>query len=377
MSALTAQGATLMAQNSSSTIKKQNGIEAISLNTETLWQLNSLVSSAQALSQAGYIVRKLTNDELEQKKRCPSCRLRSSDSAVLKKEKLGKADDGPPKPQLRCNFHPGSVMYWAWTCCDKNISAPPCAGKEDHDVPNLDRLELERRWQFHATPSQAQPSHRAAVAIDCEMGTAFDGDSELIRLTVIDYFTGETLIDSLVYPNIKMTHFNTRYSGITKGDMEQARRQRTCILGRDAARKAVFNYVGPSTIVVGHGAQSDLSSLRWIHYRMVDSHMVEVAVRKAEQEKKEEEEKRAVAEKWDDDEIEKGKEEVDKPKEGPKEGQKRGKQHPDGTSLKALAMRRLGRVIQIGKKGHDSLEDALAARDLIHAHIMGLGNLEG
>lgn len=207
------------------------------------------------------------------------------------------------------------------------------------------------------------------------MGTTFDGDSELIRLTVIDYFTGETLIDSLVYPDIRMAHFNTRYSGITKGDMEQAQRQRNCILGRDAARKAVFDYVGPSTIVVGHGAQSDLSSLRWIHYRMVDSHMVEVAVRKAEQEKKEEEDKRAEIEKWDDDG--KGEEEVDKPKEGPKEGQKRGKQHPDGTSLKALAMKRLGRAIQVGKKGHDSLEDALAARDLIHAHIIGLGSLEG
>ena len=41
------------------------------------------------------------------------------------------------------------------------------------------------------------------------MGTAFDGDSELIRLTLIDYFSGETLIDSLVYPDVAMLHFNT------------------------------------------------------------------------------------------------------------------------------------------------------------------------
>ena len=73
-------------------------------------------------------------------------------------------------------------------------------------------------------------------------------------------------------------------------------------MGRDVARQAVFQYVGPSTIVIGHGAQN----------------------------------------------------------------------HPDGMSLKALAMKQLGRVIQVGKKGHDSLEDALAARDLIHAHIAGL-----
>jgi RNA exonuclease 1 len=194
------------------------------------------------------------------------------------------------------------------------------------------------------------------------MGTAFDGDSELIRLSVIDYFTGEPLIDSLVYPDIVMQHFNTRWSGVTRGDMERARRQGECIMGRDAARRALFTYVGTSTIVVGHSAQNDLSALRWIHHRVVDSHVVEAAVRKeaklrAEQEKKD------------------NGEEVDKPKDAaPKDGKKnRGKGHPDGMSLKALAMKRLGRAIQVGKKGHDSLEDALAARDLIHAHIMGLG----
>jgi RNA exonuclease 1 len=236
------------------------------------------------------------------------------------------------------------------------------------DSGDLARLELERRFQLHATPPGTRPSHRLAVALDCEMGTAFDGDSELIRLTVIDFFTGEPLIDSLVYPDIKMAHFNTRWSGVTRGDMEQSRRQGRCLFGRDHARRALFKYVGPSTIVVGHGAQNDLSSLRWIHHRVVDSFMVESAVRKeaelkAEQKKKEEENEKQADEP----------KEVDTPKEGgPKAGRRRDKHHPDGMSLKALAMKRLGRAIQMGKKGHDSLEDALAARDLIQAHIMGI-----
>ena len=239
------------------------------------------------------------------------------------------------------------------------------------EMTEHDRLAIERRWQFHSTSERTQPGHRVAVALDCEMGTAIDDDSELIRLTVVDYFTGEPLIDRLVYPDIKMKHFNTRWSGITRGDMERARRQGQCIFGRDGARRAIFDYVGPSTIVIGHGAQNDLSSLRWIHYRVVDSHMVEWERRK-EAERKEEQEKSKNKE--EDDKLE---ENGDKSKDGkPVNGQPRGKHHPDGMSLKALTMKRLGRAIQVGKKGHDSLEDALAARDLIHAHILGLGGSE-
>lgn len=77
-----------MAQNAGSTMEKQNGTKAISLNPETLLQLNSLVASTEALSQAGYVVKKLTNADLDQKKRCPSCRLRSKSLAISTRSEL-------------------------------------------------------------------------------------------------------------------------------------------------------------------------------------------------------------------------------------------------------------------------------------------------
>jgi RNA exonuclease 1 len=196
------------------------------------------------------------------------------------------------------------------------------------------------------------------------MGTAFNNDMELIRLTVIDYFSGETLIDSLVFPDVKIKDFSTRWSGVTRAKMWRSFRENKCIMGRDAARRAVFQYVGPSTIVVGHEAHCDLSSLRWIHPRVVDLHIVESARRRAAELKAEQENKEQEA-----NESREG----DKPKEGvPGDTNKRGQRNPDGMSLKALAMKYLGRAIQVGRKGHDSLEDALATRDLIHAHITGL-----
>lgn len=216
----------------------------------------------------------------------------------------------------------------------------------------------------HQSPS---PSPRKAIALDCEMGTSIHGESELIRLTAVDYFTGETLVDSLVYPSVPMRHFNTRYSGVTRGMIEAACRKKTCLMGRDAARERLWRFVGPETIVVVHGGNSDFLALRWIHTRVVDTFLVEGAWKKREKEKglekeKEQEQKQAQGE--EEGEKEKEEEEKKKSPEGKGEG---------GRSLKHLADVRLGWKIQCGKNGHDSLEDALACRALVDWYV---GDLE-
>jgi hypothetical protein len=38
------------------------------------------------------------------------------------------------------------------------------------------------------------------------MGVAYTGESELVRIAAVDYFTGETLLDALVFPQVKMWH---------------------------------------------------------------------------------------------------------------------------------------------------------------------------
>jgi RNA exonuclease 1 len=151
------------------------------------------------------------------------------------------------------------------------------------------------------------------------MGLIVSGDSELIRLTAIDFFTKEVLIDRLVNPVTEIKHFNTRYSGVHPRDMAKARRGRTCFFGRDAARAALFSFVGPATTIVVHGGSSDFTALRWIHPRVVDSHILEGYF---------------------------------------------GVKTPGGRSLKNLIKLKLNRDIQNGV-GHDSLEDAFAARELV------------
>ncbi|VUC33918.1 unnamed protein product [Clonostachys rosea] len=373
--------------------------------------LQSAVFSPAILRRKGYIIDPLTKDELERKKRCSRCSkaLSKKDKEELaptkkhlKKAKEvgdksrgvdvatgprggqalqrnfsllrvdnaeGEANGGPLSPvngregdkegnkagreQLkRCRFHSGVVQAKLWTCCKKHVSAAPCCQDDNHLPIQYAPGEIEANWLFHRTPQSGgrnpQQSFAIAVAIDCEMGVSDSGESELIRATVVDYFSGAVLLDSLVFPDVKMKHYNTRFSGITRQDMNEARRRRTCIFGRSSARKAIWRCVGPRTIIIGHGLNSDLLSLRWIHPFVVDTMLIEEEIVHAA--------KAGLPEDPDQELNEKQKRLLEISK--------------TPLSLKSLALLRLKRHIQLKGQGHDSVDDALAARDLLHWHLV-------
>jgi RNA exonuclease 1 len=191
------------------------------------------------------------------------------------------------------------------------------------------------------------------------MGTAKSGDSELIRVTLLDYFSGQVLVDNLVQPDVPMLHFNTRYSGVRPIDMDIARRAGTCFYGRDSARNAILKFVGPSTLVVGHSAQHDLTALRWIHPNVVDTYILESSLND-------------TAEKETSTPLESTLELLTPSDVKIKDNAEGGQKRPKGSgrlSLKTLSKVKLGQEIQTGRNGHDSVEDALAARDLVHAYL--------
>ncbi|KAJ6440899.1 RNA exonuclease [Purpureocillium lavendulum] len=377
-------------------------------------RLRQLVHAPEHLTKAGYVVRQLSSKELERKKRCASCskvlktrdKFRDTTQATaqatssarrngpesqhsqprmgrLAKDSSGTVSgtrDGtnehqagqdvlPGKGQAanpRCTFHSGRVAYRKWTCCNGSIMTKPCTSRENHTPREYGPGELESNWKFFATPHVPPHARRAAaVVIDCEMGNADSGESELIRVSVVDFFTRQVLLDSLVSPRVKMAHYNTRFSGITRQMMENARRRRTCLDGREGAREAIWRFVGPETIVVGHGAQSDLTSLRWIHTSIIDTLMVEMGRRREERMAAEAENALHMGE-----EDPKGEDDDDIPETGDGSEQKTTSPRAEGgLSLKSLALDRLKRVIQVKGQGHDSVEDAIATRDLLCWHV--------
>lgn len=231
--------------------------------------------------------------------------------------------------------------------------------------------ELEEDWRYHRTRTISLHIPAAAVVIDCEMGTSSKGESELIRLSMVDFFTGATLIDSLVYPSTPMMNYNTRYSGVSNQDMEAARRSRRCIFGRDAARSAVYNFVDLETIIIGHACNGDLTSLRMIHDNIVDTLLIEKRRCGIQQPALTAADATGAAAAASDSQLSRRGPENEE-KQGPSEAESREKatspneaQPKKGFSLKALTLEKFDRVIQVKGRGHDSLEDALATRDLL------------
>ncbi|KZL84489.1 rna exonuclease [Colletotrichum incanum] len=399
-----------------------------------LQQLRSMAHRKHVLVKHGFVVNPLSEADINDKKRCRRCNMRCSSKknkykpddrdakTGYKKLPLGSgpssqprllpvpsvltpsgeesegamADEKPPKRVLKCQYHTGRVVRMYWTCCRAHVSAPGCTWAPEHLTRTYTPGDLLTRHQYHRTPPHtlldllspsptpsASPSRkpRHAVAIDCEMGTAYDGESELIRVTLVDYFTSEILLDSLVYPQVAMQHYNTKWSGVSRQQMNDARAKGKCITGGLAAvREAVWRWVGPETVVVGHAVHNDLASLRWIHPLVVDSLLL-ATVARAEREKREDEEEKekvrkdaaAAAAFEEDDDLISFRELDLEPQENPEKASKekaRAKRKPGGLSLKALTSEMFNRQIQKGKEGHDSLEDALAARDIVHWFVL-------
>ncbi|KAF2453579.1 hypothetical protein BDY21DRAFT_424300 [Lineolata rhizophorae] len=408
------------------------GPTTIEYTPEYMQKLRDLIHPESVLEKNGYVVRELTAEQVEGKRRCSGCLKQMSGLGKASQEEIEKALSQKKKMErlykgqtfnekapsttgeniktgentFRCKFHPGKVINKHWTCCTTHVTSAPCTGLPAHLPSPYARGTHYAEWEFDRTPPAAPAgaagrAPRAAVALDCEMGRSAAGAPELVRLTLLDYFSGAALVDALVFPAVPMAHLNTRYSGVAWRDLHRARARGECLMGKREARRAVWRFVGRDTVVVGHGAGNDLGALRWVHGGgegegeggIVDTFVIEA--RRVEEEKKKAREEAAAAaaaaaaeegEEDDDgddvlaDEDDTAEDSLTKQHDGttparhpPQNQPAAAKKKPKGSgrlSLKSLAKAKLGRDIQDPTRGHDSLEDALATRDILHWMIM-------
>ncbi|KAL4810884.1 ribonuclease H-like domain-containing protein [Aspergillus unguis] len=213
----------------------------------------------------------------------------------------------------------------------------PARAKEHQNKPPVKMKPKEKsQWSkdvepiyFRHTP-QSGPEQvygsRRAVALDCEMVAVLGGQDEVAFLSAVDFFTGEILIHTYVQPTKKVIQWRSSVSGITPAAMSDAVAAGKALAGWRAAQQELWKYAGVNTILVGHCLNHDLNVLRIIHPKVVDSailsaesvfHEPDVRLRRV----------------W---------------------------------ALKTVAQIFLNRTIQWGgRTGHDCLEDAYAARDVV------------
>uniref|UniRef100_A0A8C9MS62 Apoptosis enhancing nuclease n=1 Tax=Serinus canaria TaxID=9135 RepID=A0A8C9MS62_SERCA len=155
------------------------------------------------------------------------------------------------------------------------------------------------------------------VAIDCEMvGTGPQGKlSELARCSVVNY-EGDVIYDKYVRPELPIMDYRTRWSGITKQHMKNA-------IPFKAAQAEILKIL-KDKIVVGHAIHNDFQALKYFH----------------------------------------PKDRTRDTSQSPALKKRAGLPVRANVSLKNLARHLLHKKIQVGCKGHSSVEDAQTAMEL-------------
>ncbi|KAI0514584.1 hypothetical protein F5B22DRAFT_611058 [Xylaria bambusicola] len=272
--------------------------------------------------------------------------------------------DGALASNGSCTYHPGKPYYLErapgdrskaqrrFRCCQRNYDdeAGGCTTAQHHVFKTTDPKRLGAVLNFVPTPTNTKIPRERAVSFDCEMAYTVYG-LELIRLTVVSWPAGGTLLDILVRPVGEVLDLNTRFSGVRPEDMALAERcevgtnhQPTILPAQDpsqtpqrrlkiaasprVARDILFTVISAETPLIGHGLENDLNAARIIHPSCIDTVLLYP--------------------------------------------------HKNGLpmrhGLKHLMEAKLGRKIQVDSgegspEGHDSAEDAQAAGDLVRLKI--------
>ncbi|KAM8746322.1 RNA exonuclease 1 homolog [Acanthopagrus schlegelii] len=171
-----------------------------------------------------------------------------------------------------CNFHWGRLRRhkvaggWEtnYSCCAAAVGAPGCSVSKQH-VQDGRKESLDG---YVTTFSKALPpdGNGGVFALDCEMCYTKQG-LELTRVTVIDSEL-KVIYDTFVKPESKVVDYNTRFSGVTEEDLENA-----TISLRDV-QAVLLSMFSAESILIGHSLESDLLALKLIHSTVVDTAIV-------------------------------------------------------------------------------------------------------
>lgn len=228
-------------------------------SSEYLHELRGLCISREKLIKFGYIME--IPEEIEQpsnERTCQRCKQEFKLTDVM--------------AVVDCRYHSGKIIKnkqgtRIYSCCGGVLGetdTEPCAKADHHVFYWLGPQELHHAQPFKYTKELwgIRKGSLDAVGIDCEMGFTSRG-FELLRITAIDFISGEEVFDILVKPKGKVLDLNTRWSGIAEIKEEA--------IVFENAIELLGEIVDSNTVMIGHGLENDMNTMRLIHEKIVDT----------------------------------------------------------------------------------------------------------
>ena len=171
-----------------------------------------------------------------------------------------------------CGYHQGRLVknkhgVRIYLCCGGvfgETDTEPCTRSEHHVFSWINAEEKHHFLPYIETSRVwgTRKNSLEAIGIDCEMGYTTKG-FELLRITAVDFFSGESVLDILVRPKGKVLDLNTKWSGVAEIKEEAVSFEDLIMLLGEIA--------DANTVMVGHGLENDMNAMRLIHNKLVDT----------------------------------------------------------------------------------------------------------
>ncbi|KAL5043317.1 hypothetical protein BDW71DRAFT_188127 [Aspergillus fruticulosus] len=92
---------------------------------------------------------------------------------------------------------------------------------------------------------------------------------ELALICVVDFYTGDVLINSYVQSAKRVTDWISNTIGVTAAAMDAAVKVGLALRGWQSAQQALWHYADAETVIIRHSAYHDLRVFRVVYLKIV------------------------------------------------------------------------------------------------------------
>lgn len=174
-----------------------------------------------------------------------------------------------------CTFHWGKLerqnLYSAgglYNCCNSAKYTKGCTTADGHVWSGYDMGFNGPFDCFVRTENSPRRNNNCnnVFALDCEMCYTGKG-LEVTKVTLVSS-DGQKVYEKFIKPATKIIDYNTRFSGITKKDLNA---KNNLVATLPEVQQDLLNYINADTILIGHALENDLRVLKIIHDNVIDT----------------------------------------------------------------------------------------------------------